>query len=118
MNSWAKTGSMMPADDLAGEPRQRHRGAAPAAVLPALAEQRILGGIGGPGLGEPGPRPGGLQRLQLAGLDLQLLRGGTAAIDALALTFVPSPATTSTLTRPCFAHAASDATSSPFTAPS
>src|SRR5215472_6795339 len=39
-----------------------------------------------------------------------------AAIDALALTFVPSPATTSTLTRPCAAHATSDWTSSPFTA--
>ena len=41
-----------------------------------------------------------------------------AAIDAFAFTFVPSPATTSTLTRPCAAHAASDATSSPFNGPS
>ena len=41
-----------------------------------------------------------------------------AAIDALAFTFVPSPATTSTATRPPRAHATSDATSSPFTASS
>jgi len=39
-----------------------------------------------------------------------------AATGAFAFTFVPSPATTSTLTRPCFAHATSEATSSPFTA--
>jgi hypothetical protein len=37
-----------------------------------------------------------------------------AAIDADAFTFVPSPATTSTLTRPSRAHAATDTASSPF----
>ncbi len=38
-----------------------------------------------------------------------------AAIEAFALTFVPSPATTSTRTRPSFAHATSDCTSRPRT---
>ena len=37
-----------------------------------------------------------------------------AAIDADAFTFVPSPATTSTLTRPSRAHAATEDASSPF----
>ena len=37
-----------------------------------------------------------------------------AAIDAFALTLVPSPAATSTRTRPSRAHATSDCTSSPF----
>jgi hypothetical protein len=37
-----------------------------------------------------------------------------AAIDAFALTFVPSPAATSTRTRPSRAHATRDCTSSPF----
>jgi hypothetical protein len=39
-----------------------------------------------------------------------------AAIDAFALTLVPSPAVTSTRTSPSFAHATSEATSRPLTA--
>jgi hypothetical protein len=39
-----------------------------------------------------------------------------AAIEALARIFVPSPAATSTVTRPSRAHAVTDAASSPLTA--
>jgi len=80
-------------DDLAGEPGQRHRGPtrAQAAVFVILAEQRVLGGIGGLRLGEPRVHPGGQQRLQLADLNLQLLRSGVRRHRRVRLDLRPIP---------------------------
>ena len=71
---------LLAADDLVGEPGQRHRAAirarARSAVVFTLAEQRVLCGVGGLSLGEPRVHLSGQQRLQLGDLDFQLPGGG------------------------------------------